>query len=64
MGSCVQVALGLTGSAGLLLRFVGPLTVAPAVTLLGLVLVQIAVDMSGLHWGVAAMYVLLYGTSL
>lgn len=59
MGSCVQVVLGLAGCVGLLLRFVGPLTIAPAVALLGLALVPIAVDMAGLHWGVAAMYVLL-----
>ncbi|XP_072034956.1 solute carrier family 23 member 1-like [Amphiura filiformis] len=55
VASTVQIIIGATGCIGLLLRFVGPLTITPAVTLLGLAIVPLGVDLSGGHWGIAGM---------
>ncbi|XP_072025137.1 solute carrier family 23 member 2-like [Amphiura filiformis] len=57
LASFIQVVLGSVGCIGLLLRYIGPMTIAPAVALAGLKLVTIAVVLSGDHWGIAAMYV-------
>lgn len=50
-----QILIGFTGLVGFLLRFVGPLTIAPTITLVGLALFQAAADFSGIHWGISAM---------
>ena len=42
-----QILIGFSGLVGLLLRFIGPLTIAPTVTLVGLALFQAAADFSG-----------------
>ena len=42
-----QILIGFTGLVGFLLRFVGPLTIAPTITLVGLALFQAAADFSG-----------------
>ena len=47
-----QILIGFTGLVGTLLRFIGPLTIAPTVTLVGLALFQAAATFSGksLHY--------------
>ena len=42
-----QIIIGFTGLIGFLLRFVGPLTIAPTITLVGLSLFQASADYSG-----------------
>lgn len=42
-----QMLIGFTGLVGFLLRFIGPLTIAPTITLVGLALFQAAADFSG-----------------
>ena len=42
-----QIFIGFTGLVGFLLRFIGPLTIAPTVTLVGFALFQAAADFSG-----------------
>lgn len=42
-----QILIGFSGLVGFLLRFIGPLTIAPTVTLVGLSLFQAAADSSG-----------------
>ena len=53
--SCLQVLIGFTGIVGWLLRFIGPLTIAPTIALIGVVLFDAAADRAGLHWGIAAL---------
>ncbi|XP_020615395.1 solute carrier family 23 member 2-like isoform X2 [Orbicella faveolata] len=50
-----QIVIGFSGLVGFLLRFIGPLTIAPTVTLVGLSLFQAAAYFSGIHWGISAM---------
>lgn len=42
-----QILIGFSGLVGFLLRFIGPLTIAPTVTLVGLALFQAAAGFSG-----------------
>lgn len=50
-----QILIGFSGLVGFLLRFIGPLTIAPTVTLVGLSLFQAAARSSGIHWGISVM---------
>lgn len=47
VASLFQIFIGFTGLVGFLLRFIGPLTIAPTITLVGLALFQAAADFSG-----------------
>ena len=53
VASIVQLVIGYTGLLGGLLRFIPPLTIAPAVTMIGLSLFDVASLNASKHWGVA-----------
>ena len=53
VASIVQLVIGYTGLLGGLLRFITPLTIAPAVTMIGLSLFDVASLNASKHWGVA-----------
>ncbi|TSL04340.1 Solute carrier family 23 member 1 [Bagarius yarrelli] len=53
MSSLVEVIIGLLGIPGLLLNAIGPLTVTPTVSLIGLSVFQTAGDRAGSHWGLS-----------
>ena len=55
VASCVQVIVGFTGIMGYILRFIGPLSIAPITALIGLSLFEPAAYDSGLHWGIAVL---------
>ncbi|CAL8376008.1 unnamed protein product [Arctogadus glacialis] len=57
VSSLLQVVLGLTGLVGLVLRFIGPLAIAPTINLIGLSLFIEAGKKCGSHWGIAALTV-------
>lgn len=57
VASVVQMLVGFSGLIGFLLRFIGPLTTAPTISLIGLSLYNTAGDKAGSHWGISAMYV-------
>ncbi|CAL8260657.1 unnamed protein product [Merluccius merluccius] len=59
VSSLLQVLLGLTGLVGLVLRFIGPLAIAPTINLIGLSLFIEAGKKCGAHWGIAALTVCL-----
>ncbi|CAL8359006.1 unnamed protein product [Lota lota] len=59
VSSLLQVILGLTGLVGLVLRFIGPLAIAPTINLIGLSLFIEAGKKCGAHWGIAALTVCL-----
>ncbi|XP_068816318.1 solute carrier family 23 member 1 isoform X3 [Struthio camelus] len=56
VSSLVEVAIGLLGLPGALLNYIGPLTVTPTVSLIGLSVFQAAGERAGSHWGIAALY--------
>ncbi|XP_048744998.2 solute carrier family 23 member 2-like isoform X1 [Ostrea edulis] len=61
LASIVQLVLGCTGLMGFFLRFIGPLTIAPTISLIGLSLTAVAADINQYHWGIAILTLLLIG---
>ncbi|KAM9781872.1 solute carrier family 23 member 1-like [Syngnathus typhle] len=59
VSSTVEVAIGLLGLPGILLEYIGPLTVTPTVSLIGLSVFTTAGDRAGSHWGFSALCILL-----
>ncbi|XP_038077946.1 solute carrier family 23 member 1-like isoform X2 [Patiria miniata] len=53
VASIVEVIIGFTGLIGIMLRYIGPLTIAPTITLIGLSLFGAASSFSSGHWGIA-----------
>jgi solute carrier family 23 (nucleobase transporter), member 1 len=53
IASCFEVLFGLTGCVGLLLKFIGPLTVAPIITLIGISLFPVAAEFCAFNWWIA-----------
>ncbi|XP_022788733.1 solute carrier family 23 member 1-like [Stylophora pistillata] len=57
VASLLEMFIGFTGLIGFLLRFIGPLTVAPTITLVGMALFPVAMEQSGYHWGISIILV-------
>uniref|UniRef100_A0A3Q2CYM3 Solute carrier family 23 member 1-like n=1 Tax=Cyprinodon variegatus TaxID=28743 RepID=A0A3Q2CYM3_CYPVA len=55
VASVLQILVGFSGLIGFLMRFIGPLTIAPTVSLIGLALYDSAGDKAGSHWGISAL---------
>lgn len=55
VASLVQVVLGFSGLIGLVLRFIGPLSIAPTIALIGLALFKEAADLASAQWYIAFM---------
>jgi nucleobase transporter 1/2 len=58
-GSLVEILVGYTGLVGLLLRFVGPVTIAPTIALIGLSLFKFGAPVAGQHWGIGGLTIAL-----
>ena len=52
--------IGITGLVGVLLRYVGPVTIVPAIFLIGIYLMKATAKFAKVHWGISFMYVLRY----
>ncbi|XP_005405542.1 PREDICTED: solute carrier family 23 member 1-like isoform X3 [Chinchilla lanigera] len=59
VASCVQMLVGLSGLIGFLIRFIGPLTIAPTIALVALPLFNSAGNDAGTHWGISALTIFL-----
>ncbi|XP_061826152.1 xan_ur_permease domain-containing protein isoform X2 [Nerophis lumbriciformis] len=55
VGSLLQVVVGFSGLIGIFMRFIGPLTIAPTISLIGLSLFDSAGTSAGNHWGIASL---------
>uniref|UniRef100_A0A8C3A3A4 Solute carrier family 23 member 4 n=1 Tax=Cyclopterus lumpus TaxID=8103 RepID=A0A8C3A3A4_CYCLU len=58
VGSLFQVFVGFSGLIGLFMRFIGPLTIAPTISLIGLSLFDSAGTSAGNHWGISTLIIL------
>ena len=54
-GSVVEIFVGYTGLVGRMLRFVGPITIAPTIALIGLALFKFGAPVAGQHWGIGGL---------
>jgi nucleobase transporter 1/2 len=59
VGAVVEIALGYTGVVGKLLRFVGPITIAPTIALIGLALFKFGAPVAGKHWPIGGLTIVL-----
>lgn len=59
IGSVVEIVIGYTGVVGRLLRFVGPITIAPTIALIGLALFEFGAPEAGRHWGIGGLTIVL-----
>ncbi len=59
LGAIVEIVMGLTGLAGYVLRFVGPITIAPTIALIGLALFQFGAPVAGLDWWMGGLTIFL-----
>lgn len=55
MASLFEVAVGLVGIVGFLMRFIGPIAIAPTIALVGLSLFKASADFCADHWWIALM---------
>ncbi|XP_010614481.1 solute carrier family 23 member 1 isoform X1 [Fukomys damarensis] len=59
VASCVQILVGFSGLIGFLMRFIGPLTIAPTISLVALPLFDSAGNDAGVHWGISFLTIFL-----
>ncbi|XP_062914073.1 xan_ur_permease domain-containing protein isoform X1 [Mobula hypostoma] len=55
VAACFQIFVGFSGLIGFLMRYIGPLTIAPTISLIGLALFNSAGHDAGIHWGISGM---------
>ncbi|KAH3790529.1 solute carrier family 23 member 2-like [Dreissena polymorpha] len=55
VASLTQLILGCTGILGFLIQFIGPLTIAPTISLIGLSLTGVVVGFTRIHWGISCL---------
>lgn len=58
-GSIVEIIIGASGMIGKMLRFVGPITIAPTIALIGLSLFKFGAPEAGRHWPIGGLTILL-----
>ncbi|KAJ8396930.1 hypothetical protein AAFF_G00012530 [Aldrovandia affinis] len=59
VASLIEVCIGALGLPGILLKYIGPLTITPTVALIGLSGFQAAGERAGKHWGIAMLTIFL-----
>jgi solute carrier family 23 (nucleobase transporter), member 1 len=59
VGGAIEAMLGFSGLIAKLLRFIGPVTIAPTIALIGLSLFKFGAPVAGLHWGIGGLTIAL-----
>jgi len=59
LGAGFEILIGITGLAGKMLRFVGPITIAPTIALIGLCLFKFGAPEAGRHWPIGGLTIFL-----
>ncbi|XP_072172468.1 solute carrier family 23 member 2-like [Diadema setosum] len=62
ISSAFELIVGFGGITSVLLRYIGPLTIAPTISLIGITLLSVAAQKCSQHWGVAALTMVLIVT--
>ena len=53
----IHAVIGGTGLIGVLLRFIGPVTVVPTILMLGIYVAEPTMDLAVISWPIALLYV-------
>lgn len=56
VAAVLEILIGASGLVSVLLRFIGPLTVAPTIMLMGLSVAETGFNLAGQHWGISGGY--------
>ena len=59
VGAIFEIIIGYTGLVGKLLRFIGPVTIAPTIALIGLALFKFGAPKAGTHWPIGGLTIVL-----
>lgn len=59
LGALVEIFMGATGLVGRVLRYVGPITIAPTIALIGLALFQFGAPVAGTDWWMGGLTIFL-----
>ena len=59
VGAIVEIIVGATGLVGRMLRFVGPIVIAPTIALIGLALFKFGAPEAGRHWPIGGLTIVL-----
>lgn len=59
LGAVFEIFVGATGLAGKMLRFIGPVTIAPTIALIGLCLYKFGAPEAGKHWPIGGLTIFL-----
>ncbi len=59
LGALVEIVIGVSGLIGKLMRFIGPITIAPTIALIGLALFKFGAPVAGLHWPIGGLTIVL-----
>ncbi len=59
IGSLFEICIGYTGLVGTLLRFIGPITIAPTIALIGLALFKLGAPRAGEDWWIGGLTIVL-----
>jgi nucleobase transporter 1/2 len=54
-GALVEIVVGASGLVGKMLRYVGPITIAPTIALIGLALFKFGAPLAGTHWPIGGL---------
>lgn len=57
LAGVIHFLVGATGLVGVLLRFIGPVTIVPTILLIGIYMVTSVTKFAQVHWGISSMYV-------
>jgi len=60
VASLLQIVIGATGLASVLLRYIGPLTMAPVIALVAVPLFNVAAGYCEKNWWIAFLYVTVF----
>ncbi len=58
-GSLVEIIVGASGAVGRVLKYVGPITIAPTIALIGLSLFKFGAPEAGRHWPIGGLTIVL-----
>jgi nucleobase transporter 1/2 len=59
LGAVAEIVIGASGLIGKMLRFVGPITIAPTIALIGLSLFKFGAPTAGKHWPIGGLTIAL-----
>ncbi len=59
VGAIFEIIIGYTGLVGRMLKWVGPVTIAPTIALIGLCLFKFGAPEAGRHWGIGGLTIAL-----